>query len=324
MKFFYMTHPKAILAYLLWPLSVVYKLIIFIRKVIIKPVYLGIPVIIVGNITVGGTGKTPLVIWLAHFLTSQGYHPAIISRGYKSTLQKYPADVYSDSDPHEMGDEPVLLARRANCPVIIDPNRIRAIKYIIENHNKKNNKNINIIISDDGLQHYKLGRDIEIAVIDSERGLGNGFCLPAGPLREPASRLDSVDVIIENGIDMTLVPGNFYNVASPELTQEVEYFMGSPVHAVAGIGHPERFFESLKKLGLTIYGHEFNDHYNFKPNDLLFENNNDNNNLTIIMTEKDAVKCEKWASYNVWCLPVIAELAPEWGQKIVALLHHRH
>lgn len=313
-------NPRAFLPYFLWPFSQIYKIIIAIRKKIIKPTKFNIPIIIVGNITVGGTGKTPLVIWLAKFLKENNYKPGIVTRGYGGKIKIHPQPVHPDSDAQQMGDEAVLIARHAECPVIIDPNRVNAVRYLL------NNTDCNIVISDDGLQHYALARDIEIAVIDGMRRFGNRWCLPAGPLREPISRLDAVDFIVTNGgeigigeYEMNLIPGEIYNICTPTLKANLHDFAGETLHAIAGIGNPERFFTTLRGLGLTIMQHRFPDHYQFEYKDIDFKDD-----IKIIMTEKDAVKCETFADYRYWCLPVDAELDPEFGEKLLAKLKDRH
>ena len=307
---------SAFLPYFLWPFSHIYKLIIYLRKKIIKPVQFNIPVIIVGNITVGGTGKTPLVIWLAKFLRKNNYRPGIVSRGYGGKTRLFPQQIFPASDPNEVGDEAVLLARRAKCPVIIDPDRVNAVRYLL------NNTDCNIVISDDGLQHYALGRNIEIAVIDGHRRFGNRWCLPAGPLREPISRMDSVDFIVTNGgeigvgeIGMKLIPGKIYNLSDMTLKANLDDFAGDTVHAVAGIGNPERFFDFLRELKLSIWPHRFPDHYQYLPKDVNFKDD-----AKIIMTEKDAVKCEAFADYRYWCLPIDAELEEGFGGKLLKLI----
>lgn len=286
----------------------------------ITPTKLNIPIIIVGNITVGGTGKTPLVIWLVRFLQEHNYKPGIVSRGYGGKNKIFPQKVDSDSDTQQMGDEAVLLARRAGCPVIIAPKRVNAVRYLL------NNTDCNIVISDDGLQHYALARDIEIAVIDGERRFGNRWCLPAGPLREPISRLETVDFIVTNGGEvglgeygMSLIPGDIYNISDPTLKANLNDFAGQAVHAIAGIGNPDRFFGTLRELGLSIFQHRFPDHYQFAHKDIDFKDE-----AKIIMTEKDAVKCETFADYRYWCLPVEAELDAVFGEKLLEKLHHGH
>lgn len=299
---------KNFLAYLLWPLSFFYSGIIFLRRKLyqihlLKINYLSIPVIVVGNITIGGTGKTPVVIRLARFLKEHGWRPGIISRGYGGNTQHFPCLVHQNSNAREVGDEPLLIARHTACPTIIDPNRSRGAKSLLKR------SNCNIVISDDGLQHLSLGRNIEIVVIDGERRFGNNFCLPAGPLREPASRLNSVDFIVSKGTAQTnefklsLIPDYFYPLIQPKNKQSVEYFKGKKLHAVAGIGNPDQFFNALRKLGLKIIEHPFPDHYLFKPRDF-----NYGNDAIIIMTEKDAVKCVGFVDARLWCLRTKTEL----------------
>jgi tetraacyldisaccharide 4'-kinase len=293
-------------SYLLTPLSAIYKTIITLRRWsyvlgLQKTTYFPVPVIVVGNISVGGTGKTPLVIWLSELLQQQGYQPGIVSRGYGGKAKHYPQWVTKDSDAEQVGDEPLLMAQRTNCPVVVDPNRVAAVNTLLAN------SACNIIISDDGLQHYALGRNIEIAVIDGERRFGNRFCLPAGPLREPISRLDKVDFKLTQGeaqqgeFAMQLIPSKIYNIAQPELLLPFNN-IAQPIHAVAAIGNPSRFFQQLRLLGLNIIEHPFPDHYYFKAVDLDFADDK-----LIIMTEKDAVKCKKFADKRYWCLAVNLE-----------------
>jgi tetraacyldisaccharide 4'-kinase len=316
-----------ILNLLLLPISGLYQIIIFFRKHYYKRRYslntqTKLPVIVVGNITVGGTGKTPFVIWLADFLIQHGYKPGIISRGYGGKSAIYPLQVQKDAKVSIVGDEAVLLARRTSCPVIIAPNRIEALQYI------EKNTSCNIVISDDGLQHYKLKRQIEVVIVDGARMFGNEYCLPAGPLREPLSRLKSVDFIVINGDDaqqftdtnvyqMELLQNEFYNISSPELKVSYEDFLGQPVHAVAGIGHPERFFQALIQKGLSVEAHEFPDHYIYQEKDLHFHHDKE---CRIIMTEKDAVKCESFADYRYWCAKIDAALSSPFEESLLEKL----
>lgn len=266
------------------------------------------PVIIVGNITVGGTGKTPLVIWLAQFLSASGYHPGVMTRGYGGRARDWPRTVAADSDPDEVGEEPVLLARRAGCPVVADPKRARAAQRLIDAHG------CDVLLSDDGLQHLALARDIEIAVIDGRRRFGNGYCLPAGPLREPPSRLRDVDAMVTQGEAltgewrMTLVERGFVRVGAGEPPKSLDAFRGRTVHAVAGIGDPQRFFEHLTRLGVRPIEHPFPDHHYFRPEDIYF-----NDDYDVLMTEKDAVKCERFEPGRAWYLAVDAEPDPRFG-----------
>jgi tetraacyldisaccharide 4'-kinase len=299
---------KNFLVYLLWPVSFVYGCFIFLRRKLyqlhfLKINYFSVPTIVVGNITVGGTGKTPVVIALARFLKDQGWRPGIISRGYGGNTRHFPCLVHQNSNAREVGDEPLLIAQHTACPTIIDPNRTRGAKSLLKR------SNCNIIISDDGLQHLSLGRNIEIVVVDGERRFGNNFCLPAGPLREPASRLNSVDFVISKGtaqaneFKLSLIPDYFYQLIQTKNKQSTEFFLGKQVHAVAGIGNPDQFFRTLRKLGLKIIEHPFPDHYLFKPRDF-----NYGDDTIVIMTEKDAVKCVGFVDARLWCLKTKTEL----------------
>jgi tetraacyldisaccharide 4'-kinase len=293
---------KNFIAYLLWPLSLVYRLLIFVRCKLysfqlLKIRHFSVPIIIVGNITLGGSGKTPLVIEIANFLKKKGWRPGIISRGYGGKASHYPYRVHANSNPREVGDEPLLIARSTDCPTLVDPNRSRGVKALLAK------TNCNIVISDDGLQHLALSRDIEIIVIDGQRRFGNGFCLPAGPLREPTSRLKSVDFVVTKGkahaneFAMNLIPEYFYQLIQMENKQKADYFFGKKLHAVAGIGNPKQFFNSLRKLGLSIIEQPFPDHHVFKPHDF-----NYGEDTIILMTEKDAVKCTGLVDTRLWCL----------------------
>jgi tetraacyldisaccharide 4'-kinase len=287
-------------AYLLLPLAAVFYLIMQLRRFgyrfhIFKVTKFPVPVIVIGNISVGGAGKTPFVIWLANYLKQQGEKPGIVSRGYGSKAKYYPYLIKSDSNYQETGDEAQVIIRRTECPMVIAPDRVAAVKKLLAE------TDCDIVISDDGLQHYALGRDREIVLVDDERRFGNGFLLPAGPLREPISRLASVDKIIVNGEDMRLVfDKKIYNVRS-KISKNLTEFDGQTVHAVAGIGNPQRFFAMLKQIGIKIIPHSFPDHHQFVAKDLTFSDN-----LPIIMTEKDAVKCELIAGSDCWYLPISA------------------
>lgn len=267
-----------------------------------------VPVIVVGNINVGGTGKSPLVIWLVEQLQALGMHPGVVSRGYGGSASTYPLDVTASTDPRESGDEAVMIARRTECPVVVDPDRVAAVRSLLDRHE------CDIVITDDGLQHYALGRDIEIVVVDGERGLGNGLCLPAGPLREPPGRLSEVDFVVVNGEQKTdlpvparrmdLVPRAFVNMVTGE-RRELEF--DSVVHGVAGIGNPRRFFSTLKSLGLRVIEHPFADHHRFSLDELMFSDS-----LPIVMTEKDAIKVQKLGPAVIheefWYLEVATEV----------------
>ena len=303
----------SILSYLLLPLSWLFWLIIIFRhwlyqKKIKTACHFPVSIIVVGNITVGGTGKTPFVIWLANLLVKQGFRPGIISRGYKAQKLREPRLVTTTSKVTESGDEPLIIARHTNRPIVIAHNRCQAIKLLTEQHN------CDIIISDDGLQHYALARDIEIAIVDGQRKFGNGFLIPAGPLREPISRLKSVDFVVYNTIDMHLRPAIMLAaVDNSKQHLNIEKLRNQTIHAVAGIGNPQRFFTTLRNLGLQIIEHPFPDHHNFKPKDINFCKD-----ALVIMTEKDAVKCAQFADQRHWFLPVNAELEQDFTNNLLS------
>jgi tetraacyldisaccharide 4'-kinase len=298
---------------MLLPLSWLFRLIIIIRRWLyqlkIKKVNrFSVPIIVIGNITVGGTGKTPLVIWLANLLSQQGYKPGIVSRGYKVKNITKPRLITTNSSVTEAGDEPLIIARHTNCPIAITPNRSKAIELLINQHN------CNIIISDDGLQHYAMARDIEIVVVDGQRQFGNGWLLPAGPLREPISRLKSVDFVVYNTVNMHLQPATSLTAVNDNQRYlNISELTSKKVHAVAGIGNPQRFFTTLRQLGLQIIEHPFPDHYNFQKNDIDFDKNS-----IIIMTEKDAVKCTEISDSRHWFLPVTVELEKDLTNNILS------
>lgn len=276
---------------------------------------LSVPVIVVGNLTVGGSGKTPLVLWLARWLRHRGFHPGIVSRGYGGhALMPRPA--IPEGDAASLGDEPLLLARESGCPVWVGRDRAAAGRALLLAHPA-----CDVIISDDGLQHYRLARDVEIAVVDGERLLGNGRLLPAGPLREGAWRLRRVDAVVMNGgspdgmqFGMRLCGTVARNLKSGA-TAELATFRGMALHALAGIGHPQRFFDHLQRHGLNFTAHPFPDHHPYRQTELDWPDAE-----AILMTEKDAVKCAAFADGRYWSLPVEAELDAGFGEKILALL----
>ncbi|MBB3046305.1 tetraacyldisaccharide 4'-kinase [Litorivivens lipolytica] len=302
--------------WLLWPLECFYRVVTRYRRKRLQQSAepLPLPVIVVGNVAVGGTGKTPLVIALVRWLQSQGYKPGVISRGYGGQAPTYPYVVKANASAELVGDEPLLIARSTGCPVVVGPDRVADVRALQAQFD------CDIVVSDDGLQHYRLHRDIEIAVIDGVRGFGNGHCLPVGPLREPENRLDEVDLIVVNGdstlsltrshCEMRLEPGKLKNLktgktlaAGDLIVEQIDQQGGGRVHAVAGIGNPKRFFTTLVELGLTPIPHVFPDHYAYTERDLRFEGE-----LPLVMTEKDAVKCAPFASDAMWSLPVQAAL----------------
>ena len=304
---------NSVVSYLLTPLAALYCALAALRSLSYRmqwrrSVRIGAPVVIVGNVTVGGTGKTPLVIWIARHLAIH-YRPGIVTRGYRGRAPTWPQRVTADSNPIDVGDEPVVLARRAGCPVIADPDRVRAARLLVSEYG------CNVIISDDGLQHLRLARDIEIVVIDGARRFGNGRCLPAGPLREPARRAQRADRVLVHGDPranewgMQLAPVEFRSLMNDD-TATAEMLRQTAVHAVAGIGFPERFFRTLEQLGMRLIRHPYPDHYTFQASDVRFDDS-----LPVIMTEKDAVKCRACVDdrKKYWYLAVEAEPDPRFG-----------
>lgn len=317
---------------LLLPLSALYWLLLSLRRVLFRSGVFrrhraAVPVIIVGNLTVGGTGKTPVTVWLAGELKARGFAPGIVSRGYGGSRSSSSMRVDGASDPAEVGDEPVLIARRTGCAVVVDADRAHAAAMLVED-------GADVIIADDGLQHYRLERDYEICVIDGARGLGNRRLLPAGPLREPVDRLEEVDQVLVNGglvgrqEDLTVVEQNsieFELVASEacringSLARRIERFAGTTVHGVAAIGNPSRFFDMLRAHGMQVIEHAFPDHAALARRDLEFGDAFD-----VMMTEKDAVKIQHSAADKFWYVPVDLRmdgaLAGPWLEQIVSRL----
>ena len=304
--------------WLLLPLSGLYWLVLAARKLLyqcgaIRTRKASVPVLIVGNITAGGTGKTPTVLWLVDALKDRGFRPGIVSRGYGGSKADSSMRVEADTDAAVAGDEPVLLARRGQCPVVVDPDRVRAASMLVED-------GADVIVADDGLQHYRLGRDYEICVIDGSRGLGNRRLLPSGPLRESAERLDTVDQVLVNGemrgseYELTTAEQNaiaFELVATEacrlnaSLARPIERFAGTTVHAVAAIGNPRRFFDLLRAQNIQVIEHVFPDHAVLTRKDLEFGDDFD-----VFMTEKDAVKLGREAKDKLWYVPVELKMDP--------------
>jgi tetraacyldisaccharide 4'-kinase len=320
------------------PLALFFRIAVAIRRALYRwrvlPSWRApVPVVVVGNITVGGTGKTPLVVAIVEMLRRRGWTPGVVARGYGRVPRREHdplgvVRVYPElATPEHFGDEPVLIARRANVPVFVSPDRPAATRSLLETHPE-----VDVIVSDDGLQHYALGRDVEIAVVDAERLYGNGLMLPSGPLREPVSRLQEVDAVVLN---VTAQPeasladrapgparfplhlGNEHFVAlqggeermPPDLAMALR---GRTVAAVAGIGNPDRFFDHLERLGIRARRHAFADHYAYQPADLKLPRAE-----AILMTEKDAVKCAAFADARMWFLRVDAIVPPEFEEFLI-------
>ena len=285
-----------------------------------------VPVIVVGNISVGGTGKSPMVVALCQLLSEHGYRPGIVSRGHGATVSS-PTHVYPHSSVLAVGDEPLMLARRAACPMVVFPKRDEAVKHLLAT------TDVNIVISDDGMQHYQLDRDIEIAMLDAKRGVGNGQLLPVGPLREPVERLNEVDFVVSIADTMTealnklalpisLAPLVSNAVVSLDNARQMHFSeafgRGIKWHVMAGIGNPARFVETLEQLGLSPQNASyrwFSDHHDFDVDDVPSDG-------AVIMTEKDAVKCQSLAlnNTNVWYLPVSLVLSESFQQAFIKTL----
>jgi len=263
-----------------------------------------LPVVVVGNITVGGTGKTPLILWLIEHCRQRGLKVGVVSRGYGAKPPQLPWRVRADQTASEAGDEPLLIVQRSGVPMMIDPDRGRAVRALLAE------ESLDLVLCDDGLQHYRLARDLELVLIDAARGLGNRRCLPAGPLREPAERLERVDALLYNGAvsdpgdgyGFALRPRELVNVRSGERRPLNHFAPGQQVHAVAGIGNPQRFFVTLEALHWQPVPHAFADHAQYSAEVLSFTPP-----LPLLMTEKDAVKCRAFAADDWWYLAVDAE-----------------
>jgi tetraacyldisaccharide 4'-kinase len=313
---------------LLYPVSLLYGAVAAARRAAIAPARLPVPVVVVGNITAGGTGKTPLVLWLAEWLRARGRAPGIVCRGYGGTLRG-PRRVPPESDPLANGDEAVLLARRSSCEVWAGADRVGAAGGLLGAR-----RDCDVVLSDDGLQHYGLARDFEICVVDGARGFGNAWLLPAGPLRERPSRLARVDAVVINAAaagarhptldrlpgaapryTMTVEGREFRNLLDPRRHVGPEHFRGKRVHAIAGIGDPPRFFRHLRGIGLDFTPHSFPDHHPYGAGDLAFPGAE-----AVLMTEKDAVKCQAYANERHWALRVDARVDPALGEQVLRKL----
>jgi tetraacyldisaccharide 4'-kinase len=317
------------------PFTLVFGVLVLVRRLLYRARILPswrapVPVIVVGNITVGGSGKTPLAMQVLEILQRRGWTPGVVARGY-GRVPPREADplgvvrVYPDiATPEHFGDEPVMIARRSRVPVYISPDRPAAARALLAAHPE-----VNVLVSDDGLQHYALRRDLELAVVDRERRFGNGLLLPSGPLREPVKRLRSVDAVVVNGGHDDAVPGarqfpmrlgreRFAALASNEELSPEQFALrarGRSVVAIAGIGHPPRFFEHLERLGVSARTHAYPDHHAFQPAELKLPGAE-----LIVMTEKDAVKCAAFADARMWFMRVDAILPPEFDEFLLTRL----
>lgn len=321
---------RSLVAVCLLPLTGLFWLLASMRRSLFRygvlaSVKLPVPVIVVGNIAVGGSGKTPVVQWLIEVLRGAGHRPGIVSRGYGGAFEGV-ALVDAEADPVRYGDEPVLLARTCHCPVAVGADRPAAAARLLADHPE-----CDVLVSDDGLQHYRLQRDIEIVVVDPET-LGNRWLMPSGPLREGLSRLGECDLVIAHGVPdppivaacgrtpvkrMRLAGEQLHRLGAMEEVVPLSSFAGRKVHAIAGIGRPERFFAQLSASGLDVEPHAFPDHHRFKAADLAF-----GDDAPRIMTVKDAVKCEAFALADTWVLPVAAHIEPGTQETILEKLTH--
>lgn len=309
---------RGILQWCLFPLAWLYGVIVSVRRFLyqkcLRRYKAPVPVIIVGNISVGGNGKTPVVIWLVERLRQAGYTPGVVSRGYGGHADHYPCTVVDDASPAQVGDEPLLIRLRCQCPVVVAPDRVAAVRQLLAEHPA-----VDVVLSDDGLQHYRLDRDIELAVIDGERRLGNRCLLPMGPLREPPRRLKQVFAVICNGglvgtgeYAMALRPDGFRSVRTG-----LPVDISGAVDAFAGIGYPPRFFNTLKNMNIELVQQvAYADHQAFNPAELIAKFSE----RPVIMTEKDAVKCRSFAPENWYYLPVSATIPDRFAHHLLAQL----
>ena len=306
--------------WILWPIEIIYVLFVNIRRTLYRlnmfPTYRApCPVIVVGNITVGGSGKTPVVIELARSLRNRGLKVGVISRGYGGKRRSQPFIVNRDTETLECGDEPILIYSKANCPVAVHSSRSRAAELLIEKFRP------DLILSDDGLQHYGLVRDLEIVMIDDHRDLGNRHCLPLGPLREPQERLEQADIVLRRGgttkMSVRYLTGEWKQLKYSDTNANTpnQFPSSSPVHAIAGIGQPEQFFSMLEDMGLEITRFSYADHHKYQQSD--FDKHAGN---VVVMTEKDAVKCKDLDIFDAWFIEITAALPDEVIERILGLV----
>jgi tetraacyldisaccharide 4'-kinase len=319
-----------LLAWVLAPLAALFVAIAALRRWayrhgVLKVSRLRTPVVVIGNLTVGGSGKTPLVIWLARELTRHGRRVGIVARGYGGTADQATL-LPVDGDPAVFGDEPVLIRSATGLPVVVGRQRAAAASLL------ERQAGVDVILSDDGLQHYALARAVEVVVIDAQRGLGNGWRLPAGPLRESVARLAQVDVVVRRDpaagrdaspdsgavpqVDMRVVPHAVRALVSG-ISEPLAVWRGRSVHAIAGIGHPQRFFDGLRAAGLTTIEHAAPDHHRWQPQELQF-----GDSIPVLMTAKDAVKCRSFARAHWYCVEAGAAFEPAAAQALIAKVLH--
>ena len=310
------------LSLLLWPLSRLFCLLVWLRRRLylwqwFASQSLRVPVIVVGNISLGGNGKTPVVHSLTRILRKQGYRIAILTRGYKSDFEHQTLLLEPGETSQQAGDEANMLSQLCACPIGLGADRVRAGQALLQKY-----PDIDLLVADDGLQHYALVRDLEIIVM-REQANGNGFCLPAGPLREPRSRLQQADLVIDrDGEDISERLGRCWNLQQPAQTRELSSFIGQPLQALAAIGFPELFFQQLRAAGLQIEGHAYPDHYPFSEQDL-----DGYAGKTLLVTHKDAVKLaalavdERWS--NIWVVPLELTLSDDLQYRLLTMLERK-
>ncbi len=310
----------SILHITLLPVEFIFKIIVIIRRWlylnnIISRVCFPVPVIVVGNITVGGNGKTPFVEWLAIYLIKKGFNPGIVSRGYGGNSESYPVLLTKDIDVKITGEEAILLHRMTDCPIVVDPNRSRAVKFLLEEND------CNIVISDDGLQHYAMDREIEIVLIDNKRKLGNGYCLPIGPLREPISRIKdnlivntNKDEIDDDELCMSIKPKRLINIAN-DSKMTLSSLKNKNVTLVTSIADPSRIKKIIDRYAKSVNHIIFPDHYIFTDKDFLSFKDD-----FLVMTLKDAIKCENLIGANSWYIEYKVNVSKKLQSTILGLL----
>ena len=307
-----------LVSFMLWPLSVVFCLLVKVRvklyrRHLLKSEKLPVPIIIVGNISLGGNGKTPFVTSLISLLKQQGYRPGILTRGYKSDHEQDTTILSQSQSSDKAGDEANMLSEICECPIAVGANRVKSATALISLF-----PDVDLLIADDGLQHYALARDIEI-VVQRKQAYGNGFCLPAGPLREPLSRLRQVDLVVDrDGDDISEQLGTCWNLLQPDQQCDLSEFQGQKVYALAGIGFPDLFFEALRKQGLELETQAFSDHESFTAQDL-----KPFTSAPLLVTHKDGVKLRPFATQNIWVVPLELTLSDDLQYRLISLVESK-